>query len=211
MKKINCEQNAEHSSCNKIDKKYILATEVYVDDKVCPDVWEIKEPINKTGAYGDIIEACCEKTCDYVYKEIKFQEKNYPQYTLDDLKNEIHFQELASNAGLAPKIYQVFISKDKGAFIMDRMEYTIAEFINTNYDDKKLLDKTLDDIVTEIKSLNKIGIVHDDLHLGNIMYSSKDSVWKFIDFGKAREMKENDGEAYDEEYFLYNFKKHIHR
>ena len=106
---------------------------------------------------------------------------DHGKVTIDSIYKEVYFQDHAATAGLAPHIIQISEYSDGVALFMEPLYNTLQEAIVAN---PKIRVK---DIITEkIRELAEIGIVHNDLHGGNLMNTKADpNKWYFIDFGSA--------------------------
>ena len=102
-----------------------------------------------------------------------------------DFLREVVMHKRLDRLGLAPKFYGADIWYNCGIIEMEEMDGILYNFLLEKRD-----DKTLDNILSQLKSLlikkNKEGIIHGDLHTGNIAYKyQKDGELKvyMIDFG----------------------------
>ena len=93
---------------------------------------------------------------------------------------EIYYQFRAAEASVGPRIFQINEYPDGIALIMEAYDITLREHIN------KTGSISRDDIMKPIRKLAKLGIVHNDLHQGNMMRCRSDPKrWFIIDYGRA--------------------------
>jgi hypothetical protein len=122
----------------------------------CPSGWIEKEHIGR-GAFSDIWKACCGDNCNFALK------RNMLGGTTD-LKTEAANQAKCANAGLCPKVYY---SSDT-EFIMDKLDLPVYKLLD-QYKDPVVSELIVRSIFDLLDQLHQIGLVHGDLHLGNIM------------------------------------------
>lgn len=151
----------------------------------CNGSYTAKEQIGE-GFFGTVYSLCnIENGCEYVFKVIKKLEK------FDE--TEIELQMKASEAGIAPKILQVVYNGDNVGIIMEKLKYTMMDFLNDisilPKDARQIiLLKNIVDVFDLLGKLHSLGILHNDNHISNIMWDTKTSKWMLIDFGYATMM-----------------------
>lgn len=116
-------------------------------------------------------------------------------------KNELELQQIASRAGISPKIELAWLNDEEGGFIMKTLDITVSQLTEVFSDIEVwfLIMDQLDDLVTKLSNL---GIVHD-LHSWNVMatyrkdlkpedfsdqlelYKASNYKFYIIDFGKS--------------------------
>jgi tRNA A-37 threonylcarbamoyl transferase component Bud32 len=161
----------------------------------------IPEKIGEKSKYGSIYQICCEKNCDYI---LKFQ--------YDKLKTsheiEIHKHIYNTAPKLVPKIIDEYECKLGSGIILEKLDLTLGkvlQIINQEEDELKKfkiklkIQKELREMVSFLH--NYCGIIHNDLHVNNIMCrinTDKDEEdddedmfinWKIIDFGESKYIK----------------------
>jgi tRNA A-37 threonylcarbamoyl transferase component Bud32 len=183
LKEIDCSTNSE--LCNK--NKYFKADKVFIGNKICENAWEIGAQIGSESSIGNVFNTCCRKDCNYVAKIINFN----TNYTQNNFINEINLQYKFSKIDIAPKVYEAFLDKKTGIFIMDPMKATadflIKEILDEDItENEKILqiEYILDNIIRLLSIMHDKGYWHGDTHLNNFMLSI-DNQWKVIDFGKC--------------------------
>lgn len=230
---IDCTSSKENrpSACNKINKEFFEVEKVYVGENSCKGVWEVKRQLGEKSASGQVYLTCCSENCNYVMKQVYFkrsqEQKNegYVDTEPDAFLKEVRIQKFAADQNLAPKVYDVFLNKINGAFVMESMKSDTAkrEIISIMEDNDKSDDmkeeeirNILDSIYDLIEHLHSIGVYHGDTHLNNFMRRSKDaeSPWLFIDFGIAKIVNEekrlNIDELYKDDYVrVYSDLEHL--
>lgn len=144
----------------------------------CISKWKKDQLIGK-GLYGRVYEACCDENCDYIMKVVEFRDNDEFgfNYSLENLKREIEIQRELAHAGVAPIIYDAWKTKTHGFIIMEQLDETLENKI----DKMDYIDKVID----KVKIMHQLGIIHGDLHLGNIMLTKHGEI-RIIDFGSGR-------------------------
>lgn len=169
------------------------------------DKWKIiNDKALGSGQKASVYKTCCDTECKYVLKlatSITYdteREYNIHRYVYSGAKN------------LVPKIYHLVEYDGKKGIIMDKRDYTldtVLEIINnsdkTPIEKLKAKHKIQTNIRDMVQYLHRIGIIHTDLHFGNIMCNrnenfkqDKDELydmfkdWSIIDFGEAKYLKE---------------------
>ena len=142
------------------------------------------------GVNGEIFNLCDKvANCQYVIKVV-----------YNDVLNEVDLQVRASEAGMAPKIFQYFVSKSgrqyivmekiRGETVADVLKNIIKKEVVSGKPNFERLSKTINSLVKDmfdaIKRLHSAGIEHKDLHLNNVMYNEDKGELQFIDFGFSK-------------------------
>lgn len=107
--------------------------------------------------------------------------------------NIIHAYDLLDNSGdICPSLEFNY------GYTMPIGDMTYGQFLRLNptIEEVKLVEYQ---ILLGLNFLSKNGILHNDLHNGNIL--RVDGIWKIIDFGKIKTMVEKDGIGWE----VYNF------
>jgi len=113
------------------------------------------------------------------------------------IATSVKLSKLAGKHGIGPIFYDAFLTKDKDGYIQI---IKVFEYIDgTNWNDmewssseKKL--HALEQLKILIQKMNKIGIIHNDLHWKNVMISKEEKVY-IIDFDLAifyKDMEKDD-------------------
>lgn len=169
---------------------------LYIKGKTCKGVWLLGNKIGLKSQYGQIYSTNLE---GYVFKE---------QYNVTKKKflTEVINQKKAAKLGLAPQIYEVFVGKNSGGIVMEKMDYTATEFIkkilksNLTEDEKvaNIYDVVLN-MIYIIETLAEHQIFHGDVHFDNFMY--KNNILKIIDFGFSQKIPKKDKCYYIKDQF----------
>jgi predicted Ser/Thr protein kinase len=108
-------------------------------------------------------------------KTFKLNPKN-PKNT-NAVEKEIRIQKAASSLGLAPEIYDI-----------ERAQGQINVYMQQLYPIKALKTSQQQQLVDTVAKLINNGIIHNDLHFGNIMRTTKGKVM-ITDFGMAQQTR----------------------
>lgn len=154
-----------------------------------PDDFTYVDYLNQSkGVYGQVVHVIENSTGrDMMLKQF-FEDKgrinpsNYKEIALLRKINSI-------DPHICPIIYGVLYIDDKFYMVMEKLMYTLDEierlFQDCSPDEKLQYFKPIfRNILDNLDKLSSIGIVHNDLHLENIMMSSN-GTFKIIDFGLA--------------------------
>ena len=138
--------------------------------KKCETNYYIKKVSNTifdVGAYGTIAEVCLKSDCKYIVKMIPLShEQIYKTFLREAL-----IAPMMAKEGVGPKIYDIFVCLNAGYIIMEKWDSSIRNIIETN----KFTEDHLEDITKLIIKMHKKGIIHNDLHTGNILYKIDDA------------------------------------
>jgi predicted Ser/Thr protein kinase len=106
----------------------------------------------------------------------KFYKPNY-------LKTIVDITRKAHEIGIGPALYDVFILKGPNFFSLVKVYEHIDGREWGNFTSKKEMNHALATLKEHIHTMNKAGIIHHDLHAGNVMLS-KYNVY-IVDFDRA--------------------------
>jgi predicted Ser/Thr protein kinase len=161
------------------------------------------------GAYGKVYKIktpCCLNNIPKNVKTIavKIETINNEYFNIDYLKKGIKASNKAIKLGIAPKLYDIFIllSDDNIKIIK------VYEYIEGTTIDKKTWKSSIEknqflkDLENIVRKMNKAGILHRDLHKGNVMITKKNKIY-IIDFDLSR-LVEN-SEYNQVKYFNNNY------
>jgi len=132
-------------------------------------------------------------------------------------ETEFKNQAIAAKAGVAPKIYSITKGKKKyhHAITMERLDgETLYESVvnqsGNEEEDAKKLEAVTWNTVEAIAKLHSAGIVHTDLHQGNVFVDGNRQV-KIIDYGLAKQFtpEEVDYQKLQADYSLVAYKMKI--
>lgn len=96
----------------------------------------------------------------------------------------IYSKKIAS-LGLSPKIYKKITLKSHVMIYMQRIDYSMLDWIKKKRTKKEYKD-SYRDVIKLIKKLHKNNIAHGDLHVGNI--GRIKNKWVLIDFGFSHDL-----------------------
>lgn len=172
---------------------------VTINSRKCQGLWKLSEKFVDFGRYGSFWEACCDDDCKYVAKIVP----NRVQ-VLEDLEDEIKFQEIASYLKIAPKIEYAWIDPERdGGFIMEAPDITLSKLTEYVQDRRDWLE-IFDVLYTMIDKLSELGIKHNFITSENIMASYPEDIelseatvddlqaLYFIDYSKSEETSIDD-------------------
>lgn len=115
------------------------------------------------------------------------------QKVYKNLENEMLQSELLGKHGIGPKIYDYYICSNSNTFhvilVMEYMNYgTLEAYLNVH----SLTDSDRSQILSKIKKMHKLGIIHGDIHEGNIFVKKKKGKFTFYlgDFGFSKSFKQ---------------------
>ena len=93
----------------------------------------------------------------------------------------------AAELGVGPKIYDSFVTLNDSGYAQIVKVFELLEgtsWIDTEWQSDKDKKKALTTLRSKIKTMNEAGIIHHDLHGGNIMVTKKGDVY-IVDFDRA--------------------------
>lgn len=171
----------------------------------CRGPWIIERNL-KTGRYGSVDIIVNPEGIRYIMKteiivddidDEDYEETETPMSD-KDIMMEIHYHDMAAQAGLAPEIIQIITGPTSVHMIMEFMTTTLEEELSrlTKKEQRTLIRQ----VEERIEELSRIKIVHGDLHAGNIM-KDKNGIWKFIDFARAKKSSMPSGLAHNHNQF----------
>jgi Protein kinase domain len=133
-----------------------------------PNIWSIKGKLG-SGTYGNIYEICRMLDCEYV---MKFQSGD--NFSAESSDREVDIMNKAHDIGVSPKIVAYYVSPEYSLIIMKKLKTTLHEVIEQYRDMSDMeYENLMDNVVDLIEKLHEGGIVHCDLHFGNIMLDTK--------------------------------------
>ena len=158
----------------------------------------ISGPDDEVSAMGNVVQVAGPHG-NFIIKWNRYRD----QEDIDDIKRELRFQRAAWTAGLAPKVLEVYEQTYKdGSYVYMVMPDLIAMGYRTiselfgKFDKKgrpagfknhgKIPVHVLKDISETLLRLHRLGIVHKDLHPGNVFYNPETGGVQLIDFGLSK-------------------------
>ena len=149
-----------------------------------------------SGLFGKVVtDFNCK---DHAVKVIPFHmvEDDDIVYEEREFERELEALGTVGQAGLGPKLIDAWICGDKGYIVMEKLHgVTLKEFLrkhNLTPEEQKVLQRT-------IGAMNSLGVIHNDLHTGNvfIVFSPKGLKFYIMDFGESETLTNR--ESFDKE------------
>ena len=172
-------------------------------------VYHSTKPIGNKSMFAKVYDITNNNDNGFVLKSVEINE----YYTIENAKNEVKIQNLASQYKITPKLIDSFICKSRlndekrekeyVFLIMEKKQISLKQFFKLlpqvvfsnqeflDYDSNQyLLIKTI--VKYCLKCINKmktLNIFHNDIHLGNIMFDCPLSTLNYLQLFK-QEYKE---------------------
>jgi tRNA A-37 threonylcarbamoyl transferase component Bud32 len=136
--------------------------------------------IFKQGAYGSISEVCQRSNCKFVAKVVPIASPEQKKAFV----REARISKPLGDAGLAPKVHDIFTCLNAGFIVMETWEGSFRGLLEKEKYPRKL---DLEQIGVLIQKMHRLGVIHNDLHVGNILYTHKKGkrLFSITDFGLA--------------------------
>ena len=115
-------------------------------------------------------------------------------YKPRQLKTVVDISRKAHEIGIGPALYDVFILKGPNFFSLVKVYEHIEGREWGNFTSKKEMNDALTQLKEHIHTMNRAGIIHHDLHVGNVMISN-DKVY-IVDFDRANYETEEEENIY---------------
>lgn len=132
--------------------------------------------VTNKSVYGSISEVCDKnKDCKYILKLIPLKDNYFKTFIRESLIAPLMYKH-----GIGPKIYDMFICLNSGYIIMEKYDGSIRNILDIVY------NNDMDNLIKIIKKMHNIGVIHNDLHTGNILYKkNKDNTYSYAitDYG----------------------------
>ena len=127
------------------------------------------------GAYGSVSEVCKKSKCNYIVKAMPINET----YRYESFLREALIGPLMAKNKIGPIIHDIFICLNTGFIVTERWRGSIKKIIKYLNNDDYL------NIGNLISKMHNIGVIHNDLHGGNILYNIVNNKYEFsiTDFG----------------------------
>lgn len=152
---------------------------LYIDNygrHECSDKWKQKVLLG-TGSVGKTYELCCKGHCNYVMKVVTFG-TSHGEVNMARFKKEIQIHKKMASIGVSPQIYDAWKAGSHGFIVMDRLAYTLENKIDRGE------FTNIGELYDLIKLMHDNGVIHKDVHAGNIMYDLNDRPY-IIDHGTS--------------------------
>lgn len=141
------------------------------------------------GSFGKIFTGY-KGTTKYAIKQVTLDPSSYEDIGADRIKSELEVTELMSKKGLGPKLYDSYVCKTMGKpHLYLVLEYYNRRSLSDYLQDGNILDEEqIGDISKLIGKMHDLGVIHSDLHAGNILvHQNPNGSLRFAigDFGMA--------------------------
>ena len=152
-----------------------------------------------SGYFGSVYDVVSDPCIKHVPKHVKHVgikiEPIKPSYDNNQEPERIgevfQIYKKAFKLGICPELYNIFITKDANGSIQIIKIFEIIQGTNwngINWSDGLDKQKAIEQLQSKIQKMNKAGIVHHDLHDGNVMVTPEGDVY-IIDFDRAKFVK----------------------
>jgi serine/threonine protein kinase len=109
------------------------------------------------------------------------------------VENEVRFQTIAAQKGVAPKVYTHFYTDDGAVIVMQALHRDFIDYVN---EQGQISQQHTDRIVYILKTLSIAKINFNDINIiGNLMMDEKNQIY-IVDFGMAKVIPETEFEMY---------------
>jgi len=161
-----------------------------------------KEEIGK-GFYGTVykvpVKTCIKnvpKGTEYIAMKFELINLNNSNQTPEKLKETISITKKIAELGIGPQLYDVFIVESQGLYFIAKIyEYIQGDAWDVHkFKSPKSYSKALTRLTEYVKTFNKIGILHKDLHPKNVMVTPSEQIF-IIDFDLASYAENFDKES----------------
>jgi predicted Ser/Thr protein kinase len=186
-------ENIIHSMIKEIsmeDKNYWAPSGIRMESK---DYYNCEKQLTMTnigkGAFGTVYKVPvkpCMKNIPSGVKVVAVKlEKmdNSKFYNPRQLKTAADITRKAHEIGIGPALYDIFILKGPNFFSLVKVYEHIEGREWGDFKSNKEMNHAVVQLKEHIHTMNKAGIIHHDLHAGNVMLS-KDKVY-IVDFDRA--------------------------
>lgn len=204
---IKCKEKDKRCSLKQIVKDEAFASYIFYNGKGCTH-YKRGDKMGKSSRYGTVYYTCCNepgrpKDCNHITKIVKFAKSS----STDMFHQELMIQQMAVKEKIAPPISKAYISPNQGIIVMKRLEQTLLDYIASFLRKSPTIAaiqqrarKIAKQFCKLVFKLHKMGIMHGDLHVNNIMFEGERMY--FIDYGKAVKRPITRGHRFNYEYRL---------
>jgi tRNA A-37 threonylcarbamoyl transferase component Bud32 len=153
-----------------------------------------KTKIKGKGAYGSVYKVKStifddlskknKKKFNSDYVAVKIEKLNPKYFIINNLVNGINISKSAAKIKIAPKLYDTFviIDNEKNVKIIKIFEYIEGDTLNNKKWNSDIEKKNIfSELKKIVHKMNKAGIIHHDLHKGNVMITKTNKIY-IIDF-----------------------------
>jgi hypothetical protein len=147
-----------------------------------------------SGTFGTTRVICDDQNmCKYVVKFVRTNDyANTDGTCVKHFRIEANMLRVASDAGVAPTYhtFEVCGGGRHGVIVMDRMDMSLSQLLRSRNMNYVEITKLANMVYAVVRKMHDIGILHQDLHAGNVMVnldkrSNEVNEVKIIDYGKA--------------------------
>ena len=169
----------------------------------CLDAFKEVRRVDK-GSYGNVFTGY-QKNVKYAVKQVSLDPAMYEDIGPESIKRELEITEEMGRKGIGPKLYDAFVCRSSGRHHL----YLVLEYLNRRslwdfiQDGNTLSEEEIRQISDVIGRMHDEGVLHADLHAGNILvHENSDGSLKFAvgDFGMAH--RSSDAEEIQKEQDL---------
>jgi len=153
------------------------------------------------GAYGSVYKVksnlFINKKFDTDTVAVKIEKINFNYFNIDKLINSTKIAKYASKIKIGPKLYDTFVMIDNDSDIKIIKIYEYIDgvtFNNKKWKSENEKEEMFDKLRKIIRKMNKAGIIHHDIHKGNIMITKSNKIY-IIDFDNSKFIN-NDEQRY---------------
>lgn len=146
------------------------------------------------GSYGNVFTGY-EKNVKYAIKQVSLDPALYEDIGPESIKRELEITEEMGRKGVGPKLFDAFVCKTMGRAHL----YLVLEYFNQRslwdffQEGETIGQEEVKALSDTISKMHESGIIHSDLHAGNILvHENSDGSLKFAigDFGMAYRAKD---------------------
>lgn len=155
---------------------------------VCLSKFKDVRKVDK-GSYGNVYTGY-QRATKYAIKQVSLDPSLYEDIGPESIKRELEITEAMGRAGVGPKLIDTFVCRTLGKPHL----YMVLEYFNQKslwdfVQDGNILEKNeIQRIAALIEKMHDAGVIHSDLHAGNILvHENSDGTLNFAvgDFGMA--------------------------
>ena len=160
--------------------------------KACLEKVKERTKVLGQGYYGKVFNVPTEKCIKYVPKGVKhvgvkvenIKPDGDENQTPDRLKEVTIIAKKAGDLKIGPKMYDSFVTIGDDGLVQIIKVFEIVDgkaWVNVEWETEKAKKVALEQLDVLIHKMNKAGIIHHDLHPGNVMVTKDNKVY-IIDF-----------------------------
>ena len=148
------------------------------------------------GSYGNVFTGY-KKNTKYAIKQVSLDPAMYEDIGPESIKRELEITEDMGRKGIGPKLFDAFVCKTAGRphlyLVLENFNHrSLWDFIQEG---NTLEEEEIRQISAVIRRMHDAGVVHADLHSGNILvHENADGELRFAigDFGMAHKAEDAD-------------------